>query len=184
MAVPAGHIGRVLAQQRLAADHGILQHLVERVADVDVAICIGRAIVKHELLAPRAGLAERDGADRPELADVHELHRVDEDDRGEDDGRRGEPQPAGPERPDAVEQAGLHRKVGLRQEHRVSEIALFSHCRRALAVGRLLRNLLVQPSSARACTQSASICATSVGMSANFASGRRKCLSSTSICCP
>ena len=58
MAVPARHIGRILAQQVLrAADH-VLEDVVERVADVHVAIGIGRAVVEDELLAAPARVAQ------------------------------------------------------------------------------------------------------------------------------
>src|SRR5690606_8866550 len=43
-----------------------------------------------------------------------------------------------------LRKAGLHRKVGLRQEDRVSVIALFAHCRRALAVGEADCNLFTR----------------------------------------
>jgi hypothetical protein len=55
VAVPAGHVGRVLAQQRLGADDHVLQHLVQRMADVDVAVGVGRAVVEDEFLAALAG---------------------------------------------------------------------------------------------------------------------------------
>ena len=48
VAVPARHIVRVEAEHPLRADHQILQDLVERVPDMDVAVGIGRAIVQHE----------------------------------------------------------------------------------------------------------------------------------------
>ena len=54
VAVPAGDVGRVLALQRLGADDHVLEDMVERVADVHVAIGIGRAVVEDELLAPGA----------------------------------------------------------------------------------------------------------------------------------
>ena len=52
VAVPAGHVRRVETGERLALDDDVLQHLVHRVADVDVAVGIGRAVVQDELLAP------------------------------------------------------------------------------------------------------------------------------------
>ena len=54
VAVPAGHVGRVEARHRLGLDHDVLQDLVDRVADVDVAVGVGRAVVQDEL---RAALA-------------------------------------------------------------------------------------------------------------------------------
>jgi hypothetical protein len=52
VAVPARHIGRVEAGQGLGTDDHVLEDLVHRVADVDVAIGIGRAVVQHEAGAP------------------------------------------------------------------------------------------------------------------------------------
>src|SRR3546814_19784915 len=48
--IPAGDIRRILAQQRLAADDDVLQHLVHRMANMEVAICVGRAIVLTKAL--------------------------------------------------------------------------------------------------------------------------------------
>ncbi len=90
VAVPAGHIGRVLAQQSLGADDHVLQDVVQRMADVHVAIGVGRAVVKDELLAPFAA--------RPNLLVQVAF------------------QPAGENCRLLLRQAGFHRKVGLRQE--------------------------------------------------------------------
>ena len=54
VAVPAGHIGRILAEQALAADDDVLQHLVHRMAHMDVAIGVGRAVMQDEAFAPGA----------------------------------------------------------------------------------------------------------------------------------
>src|SRR5690606_13955211 len=48
VAVPARHVGRVEAGQQPRLDHDVLEHLVDRVADVDHAIGVGRAVVEHE----------------------------------------------------------------------------------------------------------------------------------------
>src|SRR4051812_20991121 len=58
VAVPAGHERRVLAEQGLGAPHHVLERPIERVADVDVAIGVGRAVVENELLATRTGFAD------------------------------------------------------------------------------------------------------------------------------
>ena len=55
MAVPARHVGGVQAIQGAGLDNDVLEHLVDGVADVDVAIGVGGAVVKDELLGPRAG---------------------------------------------------------------------------------------------------------------------------------
>src|SRR5262249_55383136 len=47
--VPARHIRGVEAGQRLALDNNVLEHLVDDVADMDVAIGVGWAIVQHKL---------------------------------------------------------------------------------------------------------------------------------------
>ena len=52
VAVPARHIGRILAQHLLGPVDDVLQDLVERVAEMQVAIGIGRAVMEHEFLAP------------------------------------------------------------------------------------------------------------------------------------
>ena len=57
VAVPARHIGRVEASERLRADDDVLEDLVDRMADVDVAVCIGRAVVEHEARPPLRGCA-------------------------------------------------------------------------------------------------------------------------------
>jgi len=50
MAIPTGHVRGVVAVQSTALDDNVLEHLVHRMADVDVAIGIGRAVVENELL--------------------------------------------------------------------------------------------------------------------------------------
>ena len=47
VAVPAGNVVDVMAQQEAAADHEILQRLVQGVADVDVAVGVGGAVVEN-----------------------------------------------------------------------------------------------------------------------------------------
>jgi len=47
VAVPAGDVVDVIAQQKTRADHEVLQRLVQGVADVDVAVGVGRAVVQH-----------------------------------------------------------------------------------------------------------------------------------------
>jgi hypothetical protein len=107
VAVPPGHVWRVLAHQALGADHHVLEDVVERVADVDIAVGIGRAVVEDELLGASAGLAQL-------LVEAFVL----------------------PARQDAgflLGKAGLHGKIGLREEDSVSVVALLGHDRRALA---------------------------------------------------
>ncbi len=59
MAIPAGHVIGILARHLMRADDNVLQDLIEGVADVDVAVGVGRAVVQHELRAPLAGFAQR-----------------------------------------------------------------------------------------------------------------------------
>ena len=57
VAIPARHIGRILARQVLrAADH-VFEDMIERVADMHIAVRVRRAIVQDELLTTRAALA-------------------------------------------------------------------------------------------------------------------------------
>ena len=51
VAIPARHVGRAEAAQGLVLDDDVLENLVQRGADVDVAIGEGRAVVQDELLA-------------------------------------------------------------------------------------------------------------------------------------
>ncbi|MNS72395.1 hypothetical protein D3C72_1058060 [compost metagenome] len=46
VAVPAGDVVDVIAQQEARTDHEVLQRLVQGVADVDVAVGVGRAVVQ------------------------------------------------------------------------------------------------------------------------------------------
>ena len=48
VAVPAGDIGRVEPGHLPRTHHKVLQDLVQRGADMDVAIGIGRAVMQHE----------------------------------------------------------------------------------------------------------------------------------------
>ena len=52
--VPAGDVGRAKALQRLVTRHDIFQRLVERMAEVEVAVGVGRAVVEDERLGFRA----------------------------------------------------------------------------------------------------------------------------------
>ena len=101
VAIPAGHIRRILAQQALRAHHHVLEDVVQRMADVHVAIGIGRAIVEHELLTPGTRLAQLlvQPAFNPARQNTGLL----------------------------LGQARLHGEIGLRQEDGVSIVARFSH---------------------------------------------------------
>ena len=58
VAVPARHVVAVVPQHLLALHHEILEDLVQRMPDVDVAVGVGRAIVQHELGPPLGSLAD------------------------------------------------------------------------------------------------------------------------------
>ena len=49
VAIPAWHVGRIEAGQRLRFDNDVLEDLVDRMANVDVAVGVGWAIVQDEL---------------------------------------------------------------------------------------------------------------------------------------
>ena len=97
VAVPAGHVGGVLAHHLLRADDDVLQRLVEGMADMDVAIGVGRAVVKGEGLAALGFFPQA-------LVEVHLL-------------------PAGEPFRLALGQARLHGEVGLGQEERLAIVA-------------------------------------------------------------
>jgi len=58
VAVPARHIGRVEAGQRLRAHDDVLEDLVDGMADVDVAVGVRRAVVEYKPRPPGRGLAD------------------------------------------------------------------------------------------------------------------------------
>ena len=58
VAVPSGHVVGIEAQHLLAARHHVLQDLVQRRADVDVAVGVRRTVVQHELGPAHGGLAQ------------------------------------------------------------------------------------------------------------------------------
>ena len=58
MAIPARHVGRIEAGERLRAHDDVLEDLVERVTDVDAAVGVGRAVVQDELRPVRADLPQ------------------------------------------------------------------------------------------------------------------------------
>jgi hypothetical protein len=98
VAVPPGNVVRIVAEHLLAARDDILQDLVERVPNVDIAIGIGRAVMQDEFVT-----ALRDTAQLPvEIA----LFPACEDFRL------------------ALRQARAHGVFGLRQKQRFGIVAL------------------------------------------------------------
>ena len=90
VAVPARNVMRVLSQHLLRAVDGILQDLVERMAHVEMAVGVRRAVVKDEFLAPLRLFAQ--AVEKADLLPTGEDFRL----------LRG--------------QAGAHRKIGLGQK--------------------------------------------------------------------
>ena len=99
VAVPAGHEGRVLAHHALRAHHHVLEDAVQRMADMHIAIGVGRAVMENELVRAPAGIAQL-------FVEVLVL-------------------PAGQNARLLLGKARFHGKVGLRQEDGVAIIALF-----------------------------------------------------------
>src|SRR5690606_15473213 len=58
MTVPTGNIGRIKTAQGFAFDNNVLEDFIDRVADMDIAIGIGWAVVKDKLFASSAGCAD------------------------------------------------------------------------------------------------------------------------------
>jgi len=57
VAIPAGHVRGIVAVQRAALDDDVLQHLVNRVTNMNTAIGIGRAVMQDEFGPTFAGFA-------------------------------------------------------------------------------------------------------------------------------
>ena len=55
VAVPAGYVGRTESAQQLRLDDDVLEHLVDRVTDMDDSVGIRRAVVQDEGLLARCG---------------------------------------------------------------------------------------------------------------------------------
>ena len=100
MAIPTGHIARIAAHHLLAAHHHILQHFVQGMADVQMPVGIGRAIVQGK---GRAGFAGGFGAQA--VIDADFLPTVQ------------------PERL-ARGQACAHRETGFGQKHGIAVVGI------------------------------------------------------------
>ena len=98
VAVPAGDVVGVVARHLAGAVDDVLVDLVQRGADMDVAVRIGRAVVQDEFRPPARGGAQT----RPQ---VHLL-------------------PAREDLRLALRQVAAHRERCLRQEHGVAVVAL------------------------------------------------------------
>ena len=58
VAIPAGDIGRIEAAQGLALDNDVFENLVDRVADMNIAIGVGWPVVQYELRSVLSQLAQ------------------------------------------------------------------------------------------------------------------------------
>ena len=100
VAVPARHVGRVVAVQRARLDDDVLEDLVDRVADMDRGVGVRRAIDEHEL--------------RPAGRPVPDLPV------------QVVPLPGLQHRRLAAREVGLHREVRLGQVHRLLVVHVLS----------------------------------------------------------
>jgi hypothetical protein len=107
--IPTGDIGRVFAEQALRADDHVFEDMVERMADVHIAVSIGRAIMEDELLTPAPLIAQP--LIQPNLLPTRENARL----------LGGE--------------ASFHWKISLRQEDGVAVVSCLGH-RAALRASR------------------------------------------------
>ena len=96
VAVPAGDVVGVVAAHLEGAGDDVLQDLVERMADMEVAVGIGRAVVQDVFRTALALLSQR-------TVKVHRVPLADPFGLG-------------------LGQAGAHRKLGLRQEQRLGVV--------------------------------------------------------------
>ena len=58
VAIPARHINRIQAFELARLDDHVLEHFVDRVADVNFAVGVGRAVVQHKLRCAQAHIAQ------------------------------------------------------------------------------------------------------------------------------
>ncbi len=99
VAVPAGHIVHILAQSELGPHHEVLQELVQRMADVDGAVGVGRSVVQHEQIGARVLARLADGGVEVRLSPGFEDFRLE------------------------LGQARPHGEGGRGQEHRLAIVA-------------------------------------------------------------
>ena len=97
--IPAGHVIGIEAEHLLASGHHVLENFVERVADMDVAVGVGRTVMQDKA-RPSLG-----GGTQPAI----EI----------------EVTPARQQLQLFLRQAGAHWEVGLGQEERLAVIARF-----------------------------------------------------------
>ena len=107
VAIPARNIVGVASAHLERAGDDVFQDLVQRVADMDVAVGVGRAVMQHELLAPPGVFAQL-------LVEAHFL-------------------PAGHGLRLLLGQAGAHRKLCLRQVEGGGIVFLFRNVGHGLA---------------------------------------------------
>ena len=94
VAIPARHVARVTPHHLLAAHHHVFQDLVQRVADVQMTVGVGRAVVQDEGLSIfRIGGLFAQPVINPDRVPACQPFRL------------------------ARRKAGAHRKIGFGQEH-------------------------------------------------------------------
>ncbi|OPZ02461.1 MAG: hypothetical protein BWZ09_02552 [Alphaproteobacteria bacterium ADurb.BinA305] len=160
VAVPARNVGRVEAGQRLRAHDDVLEDLVQRVADVQAAVGVGRAVVEHELGPAGAGLADA-------LVELLLL-------------------PVGDPVRLAPGQVATHREGGVGQVERLAVVGhggIGSRWDRRGSSG-LQAGRGFAASQSRAVWLSRAICARSASSEGNFCSARRRCRKCTRMWAP
>ena len=115
VAIPTGHIVRVETTHLEGTDDDVLEDLVQRMADMDVAVGVGRAVMQHVFWTPGGGFAQA-------LVEVHVLPALDQ-------------------RRFLFRQAGAHREFRLRQIKGLGIVEGFSFVvhRSAICVARRRR---------------------------------------------
>ena len=157
--VPARNVVGILAEHLLGAVDNVFEDLVQRRADVQMAVGIGRPVVQHELRAPSRHLTQFPIEVKTPPA------------------RQNVRLP--------LRQFRLHGKVGARQEDgRLVIHELFPVQRGQAPAARARDKPAASTRRWRACAQSASICARKAARPSNFFSGRRNSTSSASIVRP
>ena len=149
VAVPAGHVDRILAQHLLRAHDDILEDLVERGAEVQVTVGVGRPVVEDEL-GPAGSLF----AQAPVEADLL---------------------PARGHRRLALRQLGLHGKAGARHEDRIAVVGAHDRAWRRGGAGlSSASGAGARASIARAESQSRAIWAFRLSIPSKRRSGRTR----------
>ena len=150
VAVPARHVDGVLAQHLLRAHHDVLEDLVERGAEMEMAVGVGRPVVEDEFRTPgRIGPQAPVEPDRIPALDHGRL---------------------------ALRQPRLHREGGTGHEDGVAVVGAHERAWRSGigAAGSAASGGAVRARRARAVSQSRAICAFRPSTPSNRRSGRTR----------